>query len=162
MENKDLEAVDIVKFHSKLAAAGGFVLLPVLDFATIAGIQVRMIQKLAEHYDVELSKNYGKTAISTLIAGLMPKTLATSALGSAVKAIPVVGHAASAFTLPAFASASTYALGKVFAKHFSVGGTLFDLDKEKLKGLFTSEMEKDKEEKEDKKAPAKGKKAATA
>lgn len=139
---KSSDAMDIVKFHSKLAAAGGLVMIPVLDFAAIAGVQVRMIQQLAKHYEVELTDNKSKVIISTLIAGLMPKTIAAGAVGSLIKAIPGIGTLASAFTLPALASTSTYVLGKIFAKHFGEGGSLFDLNKDHLKKIFGAEMKK--------------------
>ena len=57
METSNTEPKDIINFHSKLAAAGGFVMVPVLDFAAVGGVQVRMIMKLAEHYGVALSEN---------------------------------------------------------------------------------------------------------
>lgn len=157
METSNTEAQDIINFHCKLAAAGGFVMVPVLDFAAVSGVQVRMIMKLADHYGVALSEKKMKTIISTLIASAMPRSLAAGAVGSLVKAVPVIGHLASAFTLPALLATSTKVLGNIFSGHFSEGGTLLDIDKEQLKKMFGTEMDKAEAEK---KAPAKTKKSA--
>ena len=49
-------------------------------------------------------------------------------------------------TLPTFAAASTFALGRVFTKHFESGGTFLDFDLKKGKADYDAELEKAKEE----------------
>jgi hypothetical protein len=48
---------------------------------------------------------------------------------------------------PAFASASTYAVGKVFIQHFATGGTFLDFDPDKVKAHFAAEVERASEAK---------------
>jgi hypothetical protein len=42
------------------------------------------------------------------------------------------------------AGASSYALGEVFKKHFSTGGTFLDFDPKRLKKLYNEKFEKGK------------------
>jgi len=66
-------------------------------------------------------------------------------VGSLVKAVPAIGWAVGAVTMPALSAGATYVIGKVFIQHFASGGTLLDFNlpdyrefikvqKEKLKG----------------------------
>jgi hypothetical protein len=59
---------------------------------------------------------------------------------SFMKAIPVVGTAIALVAMPGFASASTYAVGKVFAQHFAGGGSLLDFDTEAKKEEIAKEF----------------------
>ena len=47
-------------------------------------------------------------------------------------------------TVPIFAGASTYAVGKVFHQHFASGGTFLDFDAEKTRGYFSQLFEQGK------------------
>ena len=58
-----------------------------------------------------------------------------------MKSIPFVGTIAGALLVPSLASAATIALGRVFTQHFETGGTLLDLNAEKLRAHFKSEFE---------------------
>ena len=50
------------------------------------------------------------------------------------------GRCAPQKRLPGFASASTYAVGKVFAQHFAGGGSLLDFDTEAKKEEIAKEF----------------------
>jgi uncharacterized protein (DUF697 family) len=58
--------------------------------------------------------------------------------------IPVVGSVLGLVTTPMVASASTYALGKIFIQHFESGGTFLDFDPSKVKTHFSQQFEKGK------------------
>jgi hypothetical protein len=47
-------------------------------------------------------------------------------------------------SIPVMAGASTYAIGKVFVKHYEEGGTILDLNTEKLKAYYREQYEKGK------------------
>jgi uncharacterized protein (DUF697 family) len=53
-----------------------------------------------------------------------------------VKFMPPVGIIVGVLSFPVIAAASTYAVGKVFIQHFEAGGTLLDLDPERMKTYF--------------------------
>ena len=65
-------------------------------------------------------------------------------MGSLIKAIPFIGQTTSAITMPIVAGAATYAVGKVFQRHFASGGTVSDFDPKKSKGFFKEKYEEGK------------------
>jgi|SaaInl7_150m_RNA_FD_contig_21_2133909_length_847_multi_21_in_0_out_0_1 uncharacterized protein (DUF697 family) len=138
------EKLDKLVRNSVLASMGvGLVPIPLVDLTALSAIQMVMIKKLANHYDIQFSKGIGKSVIGTLIASLVPATLSSS-IASIVKFIPIVGQTIGSLTLPIFAGSSTYALAKVFIQHFASGGTLLDLDPEKVKDYFEEQFKEGK------------------
>ena len=134
----------VIKKHMLYSAGVSFLPVPLLDIAAITGVQLKMLAELAHVYGVPFEGSKGKSIVSALIGGVATPTLAHGAVGSAVKIIPVVGVMASAFTMPMFASATTYAIGKVFRQHFASGGTFLDFDPEKVRDHFKESFEKAK------------------
>jgi hypothetical protein len=78
--------------------------------------------------------------------------------------IPGLGSIIGGITVSVFAGASTYALGEVFKKHFSSGGTILDFDPERLRKLYKEQFEKGKKVVEElkKEKPADGGNPSTA
>jgi uncharacterized protein (DUF697 family) len=135
----------IIKKHVLIAMGVGAVPIPLVDVAAVTGVQLSMISKLAKLHGVQFSDDLGKSLLAALVGGLGSKALVTSFLGSAIKAIPVVGSAIGVVTFPAFAGATTYAVGKVFDRHFAEGGTMLDFRPADVKDYFSEELDKGKE-----------------
>lgn len=135
----------IIKNHVIISMGIGAIPIPLVDMAAITGTQLSMISKLANYYEVKFSTELGKSVLTSLLAAVGSQTLATGTLGSAVKAIPVVGPVLGAVTYPAIAGATTYAVGNVFAKHFSEGGTLLDFKPAHMRDYFKEEFDKGKD-----------------
>ncbi|MDP6581693.1 MAG: DUF697 domain-containing protein [Vicinamibacterales bacterium] len=142
MSDQTDAANTIVKKYALFSLGGGFIPAPKLDLLLIATSQALMLRELAKEYDVPFSKNLGKSAVSSLLGGYLPTRLGLGGLGSLVKAVPVVGTYIGFATVPAFATATTYAIGKVFIQHFESGGTFLDFDPEKVRAHFAAEMDK--------------------
>lgn len=144
--NKANEAAEqAIGRYSKWAMAGGLIPLPALDIVAVTGVQLKMIQCLADIYksngcDVSFSKEVAKNIIGALIGGILPGSMARGMAGSLVKAIPLVGQCFGLVTVSAFSGASTYAVGKVFNQHFASGGTMLDLDPKKMRKFFEDEF----------------------
>ncbi|MEI6557692.1 MAG: hypothetical protein WCO00_04735 [Rhodospirillaceae bacterium] len=144
MSERSEKAASIVNNHSYLAGGLGFIPVPGLDVAGVGGAQVSMLYKLCKLYDVPFAKESVRTAIGSLIGGSLPLVVSSSAVGSALKAIPFLGTALGIVTVPALSFAVTVALGRVFINHFETGGTLLDFDVEKMRTHFVAEFEKAK------------------
>ncbi len=123
----------------------GLVPFPLLDLAALTAVQLKMLHSLAEIYEVEFKASLGKSAISSLIGGVMPVASAAPVAASLSKFIPGIGHALSYGTLVVLNGASTYAVGKVFAQHFASGGTFLTFDPEAVRDYFAEQYEKGKE-----------------
>ena len=132
----------VVKKYALFSLGGGFIPVPKVDLVLIAALQVLMLRELAKEYDVPFSRNLGKSAVSALLGGYLPTRLGLGGLGSLVKAVPVVGTYIGFATVPAFAPAATYAIGKVFIQHFESGGPFLDFDPDKVRDHFAAEMDK--------------------
>jgi uncharacterized protein (DUF697 family) len=134
----------VTKNHALLSMGIGFIPIPVVDFVALTGVQLRLLNKLSKFYGVTFSKEKGKKIIASLIGGYLPVSLGRP-FYSLIKAVPVIGQTAGVLAMPAIAGATTYALGKVFVRHFESGGTLLDFDPPKMKKYFQEHLKEGKE-----------------
>lgn len=130
----------ILKNHIVLTGAAGLIPTPIVDLASITAIQANMIKEIAHHYEVEFKDNLCRNSIGALLTGTGLVSIGTSL----IKTIPLLGTLGGMLTMPIIASASTYALGKVFIQHFENDGTLLDFDSETVKAQFKEEYQKGK------------------
>ncbi|MDM8526182.1 DUF697 domain-containing protein [Desulfococcaceae bacterium HSG8] len=125
-------ADEIVKDHMVWTAGIAFIPLPMVDMIAVTAIEMRMLKKLSDLYEAEFSEHKVKSAIASLTGGLHAGLLA----GKLSMLIPVVGLGIAAASTGVIAGAITYAVGKVFVKHFETGGTFLDFDPSKVKTYF--------------------------
>ena len=133
------KAKAIIKHYTKWAAGAGVVPIPLLDAFTMSAVQMSMVRKLAELYDIPYNSQIMKSAVAGLIGGVNAAYLG----GSALKMFPVLG----VFTLaamPAINAAINWAVGKVFIQHFESGGTFLDFDPAKVKAYFEEQYREGK------------------
>lgn len=138
--SKENGANAIVSKYVKWSFGAGLIPLPGLDLAALAGVQLKLVAALAKHYDIKFIEHQGKAAISALLGVVVPNSLATP-LGSALKAVPVVGQTLGMVAMPSLAAASTYALGRVFIQHFASGGTFLDFNPEEVRAHYAKDFE---------------------
>ena len=119
------QADKITSTRTIYATGAGLIPFPLLDVATLLGIQIVMIRDISKVFGLE--SQYKKHRIKHFVTTLVGD-LGTVGVISGVKAIPVVGSIVGMFGGPVVGAASTYALGKVFTLHFASGGTLLDFD----------------------------------
>jgi uncharacterized protein (DUF697 family) len=126
-EQRDQAASKLVDRFSIWSGVAGLVPVPVVDVLCVGGLQLQMLRRLSQIYDVEFSENRGKALIAALAGCMIP---ATSGMGaaSALKAIPLVNILAAGFVMPVLSAGATYAIGKAFVQHFESGGTLLDFN----------------------------------
>src|SRR5215472_12597054 len=88
-EQRDQAASKLVDRFSLWSGVAGLVPVPVVDVLAVGGLQLQMLRRLSQIYDVEFSENRGKALIAALAGCMIP---ATSGMGaaSALKAIPLV------------------------------------------------------------------------
>lgn len=134
---KDIDSITekTLRNHIVGSMGVGLIPLPVVDLVALSGIQMNMLRKLANAYDIPFKKNVVKSIVGSLIGGGIPVAF-SAALASAIKVIPIIGHTTSALTMPVLAGATTYATGKVFIKHFATGGTFLDFDPDKVRDYY--------------------------
>jgi uncharacterized protein (DUF697 family) len=136
MGSKKQLALNTTKKYMLYSAGAGLIPVPLLDLATVVGVQMKMVSEISAIYGVSFSENKAKNTISAALSGVTATTFAQGTIGSSMKAIPVIGTIVGSITMPFFASASAYALANVFINHFEDGGTFIDLDGDKFKENF--------------------------
>ena len=141
MREKEKESLKIVKNYMWWSMGAGLIPIPVLDLAAIAGVQLKMLSGVSKVYDIPFEENRGKALISTLAGFVLERSVAYGSVGSLLKVIPGVGALAGAPTMALSSAAYTWALGKVFIKHFETGGTLLNFDPEQVKEYFQQQFE---------------------
>lgn len=129
-----------IKIYTGWSAGASLIPAPLVDLAAVTGVQIKMVHELSKAYDIPFSRNAVKTIIASLLGSALPATLARG-MSSLIKAIPGVGSILGSLSAPVFTTASTYAVGKVFVKHFEMGGNLLDFDTEAMRGYFKEEFE---------------------
>ena len=126
------------------AAAGGVIPIPFLDLAAITALQVRMIEVLCKIHEKPFNEQTEKVAISSVITTFGSYPVASRYIASGLKIIPGIGQLLGATAGPAIAGGLTYALGKMFTRHFETGGTLIDINFGDAKTAFNEYYEKGK------------------
>ena len=135
---------NILKRHVYWAVGAGLIPVPIVDVTAVTAIQLDMLRQICSFYEIDYSQEKGKAWISAIASSTMSSILAKVG-ASAVKSIPVVGTIVGATSMALISGASTYALGKVFINHFEEGGTLDDLNKEKIKEFYDEQVKEGKE-----------------
>ncbi|MDD4922141.1 MAG: DUF697 domain-containing protein [Bacteroidales bacterium] len=138
IENDQLqldEASKVVKTYMYWSMGAGLIPIPLVDVATVSGVQLKMLSEISKIYGIKFSENLGKSVIGALIGGITANALSKSYFTSWIKSIPIIGIL-GAVSMPIFSGATTWALGKVFIQHFAAGGTLLNFDPQKVKDYF--------------------------
>ncbi len=122
----------IINRYVAYSAGTAFVPLPLIDMVAVTAIELRMLKRLSDQYDVPFSKQKGKALIGSLLGGLHAGLFS----GSLLKMVPVIGVGGAVLPMAALAAALTFAVGKVFVQHFETGGTLLDFNPSKVQTFF--------------------------
>ena len=117
----------LVERFSLWSGVAGLLPVPVVDLAAVGGVQLQMLRRISQIFDIPFSKNRGKAIMASFAGTMIP---ASTGLGvaSMIKAVPVAGTAIGALTTPALSVGATYVIGMAFIEHFASGGTLLDFE----------------------------------
>ena len=122
------------------SGVAGLIPLPFVDVLAVGGLQLQMLRRISQIYDIGFSENSGKALIASLAGSMIP---ATSGIGAAsmLKTVPVFGTLASGFVMPTLSAGATYAIGQTFIEHFEGGGTLLDFNPPNYKEFVKAQKE---------------------
>lgn len=155
-----LAAENLIKNHVIAAVSVSIVPVPLIDIAAVSAIQLRMIHRLADHYGKDFSAELVRSLIASLGGSFLGYGAGMMAM-SLLKVVPGVGWMLGMVSVPVVSGAATYAIGKVFVKHFEEGGTIFDLTPAKVKTYADQQFERGKAIAKAAKDAAKSKPATT-
>ena len=129
----------IIMQHVYVTMGIGLIPIPLVDLVGVTTVELNLIRRLAKLYDIPFSRGFAKNLTAALLGGVIPVTIGTKLTLGLSKAIPVAGQMFGAVGMSGVSAASTYAVGKVFNRHFAEGGTFLSFDPEKA-GEFYAEM----------------------
>jgi uncharacterized protein (DUF697 family) len=141
MADRESQARRLVRYYTGWSAGAGIVPVPIVDMLLVMGVQVQMLRKLSDHYDIPFAEHTAKNLVAALLGGLVPEALTLGAVGQALRAVPGVGPVLGFLTMPTFSAAATWAVGRVFIQHFESGGTFLTFKPEKVRDHFRKEFE---------------------
>ncbi|MGH9892638.1 MAG: DUF4332 domain-containing protein [bacterium] len=122
----------LVRNHVIGAMAVGVLPLPLLDIALLTALQLRMIARLCKFYRIPFSRNRAEAVIASLLGGIL--SAAAPRWGWALlKLIPLPGFIPGAIGSMTMAAATTYAVGRVFLRHFEHGRSFSTLRVEDIR-----------------------------
>ena len=127
------QATKIVNRKTLYAAGAGLIPFPIIDAATLLGVQLTMIQSIGNLYNIPFKKHQVKSLISSLIG--------SGGTVGLIKLFPGLGTVLGGTTTAVAGAAATYALGRVFTQHFDQGGTLLSFDPIASRAYFQKEFE---------------------
>lgn len=133
----------LLRQHVWGAIGVGCVPIPVVDLAGLAGVQLNLIRKLAQLYGMPFFKEPVRNLLSVLVGSTLPTALAPG-VASFAKIIPFIGQSVGVLSMSLVGGASTYAVGKVFIRHFASGGTFLTFDAEHMKSYYHDMFEEGK------------------
>ena len=119
-------ALDIVHRHAGYSVVGGIIPLPLVNAASVAAVNVRMVKQLSVLYAVPFEQGRVRALVLSLMGGIMPSGVGTVTASTLLYVIPgsaILGLALSSVT----AAACTRAIGRVFVEHFASGATTLDV-----------------------------------
>ena len=132
----ELNVDRIIRNHVYVALAVGLIPIPFMDFVGVTGVQLNMMRKLARIYKIPFSKDMVKNLIGALIGGSFPASFGPRIASSVTKAVPVIGFGLGAISASALSGACTYAIGKVFSRHFAEGGTFLCFNPDTARAFY--------------------------
>ncbi|MBI2567035.1 MAG: DUF697 domain-containing protein [Candidatus Schekmanbacteria bacterium] len=130
---------EVVRRHVLFAMGLGLIPIPILDFVAISAIQLDMLRQLCRLYGHSFSESEGKYWVTSLTGSYLARLGAT-----AIKAIPGIGSLVGGVSMSVLSGAATYAIGKVFLRHFDAGGSPFDINLGKYREYYEEQFEKGK------------------
>jgi uncharacterized protein (DUF697 family) len=136
LQTKEEQAKGVMFKYMWGNAAVGMIPIPILDIFTVGGVQLAMLKKISTIYGVEFSRDFLKPLIAAFVGAVGYDLVGKGIFMGLAKFIPPYGIIAGVLSFPVLAAASTYAVAKVFIQHFEAGGTLLDLEPEKMKTYF--------------------------
>lgn len=130
----------IIRNHMMWSMGAGLIPVPIADFFAVSAIQLDLVRQLCKLYEVDFKENEMKAVITALTGS----GLAKAGARAAIKFIPGLGSVIGGIAMSILSGASSFALGEVFKRHFETGGTVLDLDLNRLKKVYNEKFEKGK------------------
>lgn len=132
------EARNVSRRYALVAASLALLPLPVLDFAAILALQVKMVHELSKLYNVSFNYREVRPLLFSVLSGfaVSGSGILLISIGMTIPGLGTLVGGGLAGSL----SASTLATGEIFIRHFETGGTLEDIQQSQIAMLPSSKV----------------------
>jgi uncharacterized protein (DUF697 family) len=141
MVSRSVAAMEIVKKNMVWSVAAGLLPIPLVEFAAITAVQVKLIKELADFYNKPFRADVAKSTVVSLLGGLGSVSFGRMVAASSLRWVPFIGPLIAVGSLSGVSAAITYAVGRVYVTHFETGGTPLDLEVSKIGDFFRKEFQ---------------------
>lgn len=125
-------ASSILKRYALTSGGAGLITAPFLGMAALTALHLALIRELSHLYGVEFSKESARGILLALGVAFVPGWLGFGLQNTILNRLPVMTGIVGWVAMAGGSAVVTYGLGKVMIEHFESGGTLKDVDIEKL------------------------------
>lgn len=139
-DNRLDDASELIASASKWSAAAALVPVPYVDLIALAAVQTKLIIDLSALYGEKTNKQAVNGVVSVLLGTLLPVGASQATVSVLSKFMPGYGSLVGAASMVAFGSTATYAIGRVFVRHFENGGTISTFSVENVKSELKKEF----------------------
>lgn len=136
----DRHAESLIQRHMWLAMGAGAVPIAGVDQAAVMAVQLDLVYRLSQHYQVPFNEQASRAILSSLAGSTMARVGA-----SALKLVPLVGPLLGGASMVALSGASTYAIGVVFANQLNQKGSFEAINMDLARRLYREAFERGKE-----------------
>lgn len=140
----DLKADNIIKNYVILAMGTGLIPSAVIDVVGITALEVKMIGDLAKVYEFPVPQRLVRYKILISLIGSLGPVYLSVRMHSALKSVPLIGHAVYVGMLSITGGAAMYAVGKAFQRHYETGGTFLSSSNAVLRKFFREKYDEGK------------------
>ena len=137
-------AENCIKNHVIAAMGIGLIPSAAVDVVAIAAIEVKMIRDLAHIYSFPVPNKLVAIKILISLIGSIGPVYVSIKMHSALKGVPLVGHAVYVGLLSITGGAAVYAVGKIFQAHYESGGTFLSKDNAYIRDYFKKKYKEGK------------------
>lgn len=133
----DKKANKVIRNYTIAATGSGIIPNPVVSAAAITGIQVMLIKKLCELYNIPFTKKRIDVIINSVVGSVVTRLVALATV-----AIPGVSTPMKGLSGGAIAGLYTATVGEFYKVHFQNGGTLKDASISDISKYFLEEYQR--------------------
>jgi uncharacterized protein (DUF697 family) len=125
-QHKELRkrALKIVNHYSLLSVGMGLIPTPFLYQIAVGGLLSKMLYDLSELYGTSLTKQKNKAIIASVLGGAHSEWITVYLGDNVEKVLPGMVAIGNTIARPVVAASITFAIGRLFVKHFDTGAWL--------------------------------------
>jgi len=117
-------ALKIVNYYTLLSSGLGLIPTPLLYQIAVGGLLSKMLYDLSELYGTSLTKQKNKAIIASILGGGHSEWITVYMRDNIQKILPGIVVIGNTIARPVVAAGITYAIGRLFVKHFDTGAWL--------------------------------------